>query len=286
MLNSVAGSLDTVTKTRLVLWDIDHTLVDFTGLGSAWYAAALAATTGTELVSYPDFGGRTERAISTDLLTAHGIEPTEELLQALWLALIAESERAVGHLPTSGRALPGAAEALTAFAGHDGVVQSLVTGNLPEISRHKLAAFGLDEHLDLDIGGYGTLSAHRPDLVPHAVALAAAKHGTEFAADVGRRHRRHPERRRSRAAPRRGRRSRWRPGTTPPRNCGPPARTPCCRIWPTPTPCGAPFSAETPKVIVLPTGMTLTPEEDSPKGNLALASDVRNGRARKTSGHD
>lgn len=182
MLNSVAGSLDTVTKTRLVLWDIDHTLVDFTGLGSAWYAAALAATTGTELVSYPDFGGRTERAISTDLLTAHGIEPTEELLQALWLALIAESERAARHLPTSGRALPGAAEALKAFAGHDGVVQSLVTGNLPEISRHKLAAFGLHEHLDLDIGGYGTLSAHRPDLVPHAVALATAKHGTEFAA--------------------------------------------------------------------------------------------------------
>ncbi|WP_072480863.1 HAD family hydrolase [Amycolatopsis australiensis] len=173
-----------MTTKRLVLWDIDHTLVDFTGLGSAWYAAALAATTGTELVSYPDFGGRTERAISTDLLTAHGIEPTEELLQALWLALIAESERAVERLPASGRALPGAAEALAAFAGQDGVVQSLVTGNLPEISRHKLAAFGLDEHLDLEIGGYGTLSAHRPDLVPHAVAQAAAKHGTEFGAVV------------------------------------------------------------------------------------------------------
>ncbi|MCR6484508.1 haloacid dehalogenase-like hydrolase [Amycolatopsis sp. OK19-0408] len=173
-----------MTKTRLVLWDIDHTLVDFTGLGSAWYATALAATTGTELVTYPDFGGRTERAISTDLLTAHGLEPTEELIQALWLALIAESERSVAQLPASARALPGAAEALTDFAGHDGVVQSLVTGNLPEISRHKLVAFGLHEHLDLEIGGYGTLSAHRPDLVPHAVARAAAKHGTEFDAVV------------------------------------------------------------------------------------------------------
>lgn len=173
-----------MTKKRLVLWDIDHTLVDFTGLGSAWYATALAATTGTELVTFPDFGGRTERAISTDLLTAHGIEPTEELLEALWLALIAESERSVGRLPASARALPGAAEALTDFAGHDGVVQSLVTGNLPEISRHKLVAFGLHEHIDLEIGGYGTLSAHRPDLVPHAVARAAAKYGEEFGAVV------------------------------------------------------------------------------------------------------
>jgi phosphoglycolate phosphatase-like HAD superfamily hydrolase len=183
-LNSAAGNLEHVTKTRLVLWDIDHTLVDYTGLGATWYAAALAATTGAELTTYPDFGGRTERAISTDLLIAHDIEPTEELLQELWKALIAESERAVEHLPTSGRALPGAAAALTAFAGHGGVVQSLVTGNLPEISRHKLAAFGLDEHLDLEIGGYGTLSAHRPDLVPHAVAQAVAKHGTPFAADA------------------------------------------------------------------------------------------------------
>jgi phosphoglycolate phosphatase len=173
-----------VTKTRLVLWDIDHTLVDYNGLGATWYAAALAAATGTELVTYPGFGGRTERATSTDLLIAHGIEPTEELVQALWKALIAESERSVEHLPASGRALPGAAAALTAFAGDGDVVQSLVTGNLPEISRHKLAAFGLDEHLDLAIGGYGTLSVHRPDLVPHAVAQAAAKHGTPFAADA------------------------------------------------------------------------------------------------------
>ena len=187
MLNCFPGTLGEVTTTpprRLVLWDIDHTLVDFTGLGATWYAAALAATTGAELTTQPVFGGRTERAITTDLLVSHGIEPTEEAIQALWLALIAESERAVEHLPTTGRALPGAAAALTAFAGAGDVVQTLVTGNLPEISRHKLAAFALDVHLDLEIGGYGTLSAHRPDLVPHAIAQAAAKHGTPFAPEA------------------------------------------------------------------------------------------------------
>ncbi|MFD9888941.1 HAD family hydrolase [Amycolatopsis sp. NPDC059027] len=169
---------------RLVLWDIDHTLVDYTGIGTAWYAEALSTTTGTELRVRPDFGGRTERAISADILASHGIEPTEEMIQRLWAELIAVSGRAAGTLRTGGRALPGAAETLTALAGHDGVVQSLVTGNLPEISRLKLATFGLHEHLDLDIGGYGSLSAHRPDLVPHAVARAAAKHGTDFAANA------------------------------------------------------------------------------------------------------
>ncbi|VVJ20289.1 Haloacid dehalogenase-like hydrolase [Amycolatopsis camponoti] len=183
MLNSVDGNLDLVTKKRLVLWDIDHTLVDFAGLGMAWYAAAFTAATGGTMRVHPVFGGRTELATTTELLTANGFDPAPDTIRAMFEALVAESERAAHRFATEARALPGAAEALTAFAGDDGVVQSLVTGNLPEISRHKLVAFGLHEHLDLDIGGYGTLSVHRPDLVPHAVGLAAAKHGTAFDAD-------------------------------------------------------------------------------------------------------
>ena len=184
MLNSDPGNLEPVTKTRLLLWDIDHTLVDFAGLGAAWYAAAFTAATGATMRVDPVFGGRTERATTTELLTSNGFEAEEETVQALFKALVAESERAAHRFAAEARVLPGAAEALTAFAGHGDVVQSLVTGNLPEISRHKLAAFDLLEHLDLEIGGYGTLSAHRPDLVPHAVALAAAKHGTPFGADA------------------------------------------------------------------------------------------------------
>jgi phosphoglycolate phosphatase len=174
----------TTRAHRLVLWDIDHTLVDYSGVGLRWYSEALLAATGTELSVHPDFGGNTERAISGNLLTLHGIEPDEETIQRLWAELIAVSERESATLHESGRALDGAAAALEAMAGHGGVVQTLVTGNLPEISVHKLAAFGLDEHLDLAIGGYGSLSAHRPDLVPHAVSAAAAKHDVTFAPDA------------------------------------------------------------------------------------------------------
>lgn len=176
------GSFAAVTITpgrRLLLWDIDHTLVDFAGVGRSWYEAALRAM-GTDLHTHPDYAGRTERAISTDVLVGHGLEPTEENLQRLWRELIALADAAGDTLHSDGCALDGAADALAAAAGRD-AVQTLVTGNLPEISRHKLAPFGLDEHLDLAIGGYGSLSAHRPDLVPYAVAAAAAKHGTPFA---------------------------------------------------------------------------------------------------------
>lgn len=171
-------------KNRLVLWDIDHTLVDYTAISTDWYAEAFAAVTGRPMSTVPFFHGQTERAITTGLLVAHDIEPTEETVRAVWASLIAQSERSRDRLSVEGKVLAGAQAALATVATHGHVVQSLVTGNLPEIAEHKLAAFGLHEHVDLTIGGYGAISAHRPDLVPHAVELAAAKHGVAFAPEA------------------------------------------------------------------------------------------------------
>ncbi|MFJ6672471.1 HAD family hydrolase [Actinosynnema sp. NPDC091369] len=168
----------------LVLWDIDLTLIDARGLGHDWYRTALRTTTGLDLVHVPSFPGRTERAITHELLTAHDLEPTEELVARLHAELIDVATRERELLPARGHALPGAAAALEAFARRPDVVQSLVTGNLVEIARHKLAAFGLDEHLDFEIGGYGSVSEHRPALVLEAVRLATAKHTREFRAVV------------------------------------------------------------------------------------------------------
>jgi len=168
----------------LVLWDIDLTLIDARGLGHSWYRTALHATTGLDLVRTPSFAGRTERSITLELLELHDLEPTEELIGRLHAELVDVATRERAELPVRGHALPGAAEALVALAAREDVVQSLVTGNLVEIARHKLAAFGLDEHVDFGIGGYGSLSEHRPELVLEAVRLASAKHGRRFEAVV------------------------------------------------------------------------------------------------------
>jgi phosphoglycolate phosphatase-like HAD superfamily hydrolase len=88
-------------------------------------------------------------------------------------------------MTTLGRALPGAAEVLALVRQREGVVQSLVTGNLPELASCKLAPFGLDRHVDLEVGGYGSISPDRHDLVASAMDRAAAKYGRSFdAADV------------------------------------------------------------------------------------------------------
>jgi phosphoglycolate phosphatase len=162
---------------RLVLWDIDQTLVDLRGAGRAWYAQALSEVLGLTLTGMPPFFGRTERAITAEVLAAHGIQPDEELVRRVWAALVAASEAMLPTLAGRGLALPGAADALSGLAAQGEVVQSLVTGNLREIAWHKLSAFELHAHLDFDLGGYGSLSAHRPDLVAHAVGQAAARHG-------------------------------------------------------------------------------------------------------------
>ncbi|MGW5049983.1 HAD family hydrolase [Actinokineospora sp. NPDC004072] len=164
----------------LVLWDIDLTLVDYSGIGRDWYGQAMSAAHGQPIRHVPTFPGRTERAIATELLEAHGIEVTEDALQALFTQLIAIADAARPDLPTLGRALPGAAALLAALAEQPGVVQSLVTGNLPELAACKLEAFDLHHHLDFEIGGYGAHSPDRHDLVAAAMKAAAEKYATSF----------------------------------------------------------------------------------------------------------
>jgi phosphoglycolate phosphatase-like HAD superfamily hydrolase len=164
----------------LVLWDIDLTLVDTRGIAHGWYRTALRAVAGRELVHVPSFPGRTELAISRELLALHEVEPTDELVAGLHKELVEVTRREHTLLSSRGRALVGAAEALAALGQRDDVVQTLVTGNLAEIAWYKLAAFGLEAHVDFDIGGYGAASEHRPDLVTDAMRLAGAKHDVEF----------------------------------------------------------------------------------------------------------
>jgi phosphoglycolate phosphatase len=165
----------------LVLWDIDLTLVDYSGVGRKWYAEAINNLLGVELTHMADFAGRTERSLTTEILTTHGSACAEEDVQRMFAELIRIAEAARPDFATLGRALPGTVEVLTELSGRTDVVQSLVTGNLPELAGYKLEPFGLDRHVDLEIGGYGSISVDRHDLVATAMTAAADKYGQEFA---------------------------------------------------------------------------------------------------------
>lgn len=124
--------------------------------------------------------GRTDPQILQATLEAHRLEADDGAFSR-FSALLAQAYAGGGDLlRRNGRALPGAAEAVAALAARPGIVQSLLTGNIRPVALAKLTAFGLDRHLDLAVGAYGSDDALRANLVAVARRRAAARYGRIF----------------------------------------------------------------------------------------------------------
>jgi phosphoglycolate phosphatase-like HAD superfamily hydrolase len=169
---------------RLVLWDLDGTLVQFGDVGREMFRDAIEVVTGTPpddaALATISFAGRTDLEIALELLEISGVADGERHLTALVEALATALASRAATLPVRGRALPGAREALSALHGLPGTVQSVLTGNVAANAAVKLAAFDLDRFVDLEVGGYGSDHRERPRLVGVARARAAAKYGGTF----------------------------------------------------------------------------------------------------------
>jgi len=162
-----------------VLWDVDYTLLSAGGLGNRLYEAVFKELFGRDLTAIAPKAGRTDRAILLDTLALAGVaEPrahVDDFLAALARRVAEVDGSAAAHV----RALPGAAAAIAALAAA-GARQSVLTGNIRPLAAAKLAAAGLGEHLDLDVGAYGDVHEVRAELVPVARRAARAAYGTDF----------------------------------------------------------------------------------------------------------
>jgi phosphoglycolate phosphatase-like HAD superfamily hydrolase len=173
-----------VRRRLLVLWDIDGTLVQAGEVGRDIFSEAFQAVLGRD----PDqvtakalvMAGRTDPEIALELLNAHQIAEGARHLPAFNEALVTALAAKAAVIRERGRALPGARDALAALGHGDGVVQSLLTGNVQPNALLKLASFELDGYLDFDVGGFGSDHHHRPSLVEVARAKAERKYGTAF----------------------------------------------------------------------------------------------------------
>jgi phosphoglycolate phosphatase len=169
------------SPNRLVLWDIDRTLVEMGGLGREIYAAAFDAVVGFPPRHLPNMAGRTDHDIILTSLGAHGIEGAEQRLEEFYAALAAATEARKAEIGLRGRGLPGAHDVVGRLAALPGVVQTVVTGNIRPTARLKLAAFDLAGAMDFDIGGYGSDDRDRAHLVRLAVERAGRKYGERWA---------------------------------------------------------------------------------------------------------
>jgi phosphoglycolate phosphatase len=164
---------------RLVLWDVDGTLVDTAGHGWRAFGEAFETLFGRPPEGLVPMAGHTDHSIALTILAQNGIGEGEAHLPRMWEALadalVARQER----MAAEGRAQPGAHEALAALAARESVLQSLLTGNIEANAVLKLAAFGLEPHVDFEIGGYGSDHRVRSELVGIACARASRKHGVD-----------------------------------------------------------------------------------------------------------
>ncbi|SBT40484.1 HAD family hydrolase [Micromonospora auratinigra] len=165
---------------RLVLWDIDGTLVDPGRFGWGLICATYRELFGAEVTAAVPRAGRTDRAICADVLRLHDRSP--EHLDAFCTAVAARAapER-TAHSSFDGHLLPGARRALRTLAGQPTVVQSVLTGNLAAIGTAKLHAVELADSMDLAVAAFGDHHEDRADLVD--VARRAFTRRYQVAAD-------------------------------------------------------------------------------------------------------
>ncbi|WP_285480782.1 HAD family hydrolase [Amycolatopsis sp. NBRC 101858] len=164
----------------LVLWDVDHTLIETRGVGRAIYDRAFPAATGRPLAKLAQISGRTELDIMAESLRVNGLEPTDEAVKKLADALVQGYDDARDELATTGRALPGAREVLEHLATNPAIHQGILTGNLREVARIKLEVFGLNQYLDFESSAFGDDHADRPELVRIARERAETQTGARF----------------------------------------------------------------------------------------------------------
>jgi phosphoglycolate phosphatase-like HAD superfamily hydrolase len=169
---------------RLVLWDVDGTLVLYGGIGRQAFADAFVAFAGRAGRDLDELmiptAGRTDPEIALEFLARHGVADGEARLDAFHAALVAALATRAEQMRERGRVPPGVERALEAVRRQPGVAQSLLTGNVEANAVLKLASVGLDGYVDFEIGAYGSDHRDRARLVEVARAKAMAKFGVEL----------------------------------------------------------------------------------------------------------
>jgi phosphoglycolate phosphatase len=164
-------------KRRLVLFDIDGTILLSGGAGRRAITAALSEAVGdVDAFTGIRFDGKTDPQIVGELLAAAGHErPHDEAhVAALCERYVTLLEQELQGSTAGTKVMPGVPELLDRLEAESAVVLGLLTGNLARGARLKLAAAGIAPERFL-VGAYGSDSGHRPDL-PAIAAQRAEPH--------------------------------------------------------------------------------------------------------------
>jgi phosphoglycolate phosphatase-like HAD superfamily hydrolase len=170
---------------KVILWDVDGTLVKTGGVGAEAFSTAIETLFGVPAGNHGvSLAGKTDLQIAREILTVLDLHDD---VDARLPGLLAETERLVAagrdRIRERGRILPGVPALLEALQ-RSGAVQTVLTGNTMANAAVKLDAFDLPRLLDLEVGAYGSDHADRNALVEVALARVERKGGPVDRAEV------------------------------------------------------------------------------------------------------
>jgi phosphoglycolate phosphatase-like HAD superfamily hydrolase len=166
---------------RLVLFDIDGTLLSSEGIGRTAMRRALGSIFGSPGNPAYRYDGKTDRQIVRDVMRLEGhsdeyIDSQMEKLIETYLEGLRENAKS-GNFNV--RPLEGVAELLDALEPRKDVVLGLLTGNVEPGARTKLIAAGIDPDR-FRINAFGSDHENRPELPAIAQRRASEKLGLDI----------------------------------------------------------------------------------------------------------
>lgn len=166
---------------RLLLFDIDGTLLSTEGAARHAFTRALMAVYGTTgPVHTHSFAGKTDPQIARELLSRAGLSHEEITagLPALFNAYLDDLEEEMRATDYRTRVYPGVTALLDRLSRMEDVLMALLTGNVARGADIKLASAGLRHYFAF--GAFGSDCEDRPGLPQIAVDRARAATGKAF----------------------------------------------------------------------------------------------------------
>jgi phosphoglycolate phosphatase-like HAD superfamily hydrolase len=167
---------------KLVLFDIDGTLLRSDGAGKRAIHRALIEVFGSAGPEDYHFDGKTDRQIVRELMrhAGHGDEHIDASMHRLLDLYLGYLHHELAVSAGRARILPGVRELLDAVEARRDLILGLLTGNLEQGARAKLAAVGIAFDR-FRIGAFGSDHEHRPELP----GIARARTKGQLGIDIG-----------------------------------------------------------------------------------------------------
>lgn len=165
---------------KLVLFDIDGTILWTDGAGRRAMEAALCATYGVAGDPAYRYDGKTDRQIAREQMRAAGVPDAviDAGIDTLFSTYLGNLERELRAAPDAALLLDGVAAALDAVEARAEAVMGLLTGNVAGGAARKLGAVGVPVER-FRVNAFGCDHEHRPALPGIAQRRAFEQLGTQ-----------------------------------------------------------------------------------------------------------